>query len=46
VIPDEQTLKQACTRARAKALINEQIEAIASSLWVGMHGNRVQNSRF
>jgi hypothetical protein len=28
VIPDEQTLKQACTRARAKALINEQIEAI------------------
>ncbi len=28
VIPDEQTLKQACARARAKALINEQIEAI------------------
>ncbi len=28
VIPDEQTLKQACHRARAKALINEQIEAI------------------
>jgi Protein of unknown function C-terminus (DUF2399) len=28
VIPDEETLKQACVRARAKALINEQIEAI------------------
>jgi hypothetical protein len=28
VIPDEPTLKQACTRARAKALINKRIEAI------------------